>query len=143
MPCFRPCPSCDRHIRNDEGVCPFCLTATPEGFDVCKARGTTSANSRAAALFLGASVVTSAGCGDQAGPQTGAAGSTSSAAASTTGAGPSSAAASTTGTGPSLQHEPAYRAVPPYSPVPVRERDCNPPFTVDEKGKKTPKPYCQ
>ena len=134
MPCFRPCPSCDRHIRNDEGVCPFCLTATPEGFDVCKARGATPATSRAAALFLGASVVTSAGCGDQAGPQTGSAGSASSAAASTT---------SATGAGPGSQHEPAYRNVPPYSPVPVRERDCNPPFTVDEKGTKTPKPYCQ
>lgn len=64
MSCLKPCPSCQRHIRSTEAVCPFCGAATPEGFEVCAAKVGTGAGAgaatRAAVVFAGA--LTLAGC---------------------------------------------------------------------------------
>ena len=60
--CLSPCPSCARHIRADEGTCPFCGAATPEGFGACvRPAPAGPVLSRAAVLFMGATAV--AACG--------------------------------------------------------------------------------
>ncbi|MFO0670074.1 MAG: hypothetical protein U0235_10670 [Polyangiaceae bacterium] len=33
MPPLVPCPSCSRHLRADEGACPFCRAALPSDLD--------------------------------------------------------------------------------------------------------------
>lgn len=62
MSCLKPCPSCGRHIRSTEATCPFCGAGTPEGFEVCAAKGGSGAvaATRAAVVFAGA--LTLAGC---------------------------------------------------------------------------------
>jgi hypothetical protein len=60
--CLHPCPSCAQHLRASETVCPFCGASLPEGFGICAQpapRG--QPMSRAALLFVGATVAT--GCG--------------------------------------------------------------------------------
>jgi hypothetical protein len=60
--CLQPCPSCAQHLRTTETVCPFCDAALPPGWGVCAqpaARGRPM--SRAALLFVSATVATSCG----------------------------------------------------------------------------------
>jgi hypothetical protein len=63
--CFHPCPSCAQHLRADETTCPFCEAPLPAGFGACTpARGASGPPvSRAALLFVGATVA--AACGGQ------------------------------------------------------------------------------
>jgi hypothetical protein len=54
---FQACPACARHIKTDEAACPFCGSATPEGFStVAKPKGPAPL-SRAAILFMSATAV--------------------------------------------------------------------------------------
>jgi hypothetical protein len=60
--CLHPCPSCAQHLRPSETVCPFCQAALPAGFGACTRdapRGRPM--SRAALLFVGATVAASCG----------------------------------------------------------------------------------
>lgn len=61
--CLHPCPSCAQHLRATETVCPFCALALPEGFGVCAQRAGPRGRpmSRAALLFVGATVTASCG----------------------------------------------------------------------------------
>ena len=62
-----PCASCSRHIRADESACPFCHASVPLGFGAFEAEASARSSkagrplSRAAVLFVGASVA--AACG--------------------------------------------------------------------------------
>ena len=58
-----PCPACNRHVKIDAGVCPFCETALPESS--CNARPPSPARprlSRAARLLAGATLVGASAC---------------------------------------------------------------------------------
>jgi hypothetical protein len=58
-----PCPACNRHIKTDAGVCPFCEAALPESF--CEPPTATGARprlSRAARLLAGATLVGVSAC---------------------------------------------------------------------------------
>jgi len=70
--CLHPCPSCAQHLRATETVCPFCAAALPAGFGVCRQatgpRGRPA--SRAALLFVGATVAASCGGVTESGPGT-------------------------------------------------------------------------
>jgi hypothetical protein len=61
--CLHPCPSCAQHLRSTETVCPFCDAALPEGFGVCARSAGAQGRpmSRAALLFVGATVAASCG----------------------------------------------------------------------------------
>jgi hypothetical protein len=55
---LQPCPSCARHIKTEESLCPFCGQATPQGFSgLVRPRGPAPL-SRAAVLFMSATAVT-------------------------------------------------------------------------------------
>jgi len=62
-PCLHPCPSCAQHLRATETACPFCDAVLPEGFGVCRQQAGTGGRpmSRAALLFVGATVAASCG----------------------------------------------------------------------------------
>jgi len=58
-----PCPACNRHVKIDAGVCPFCEAALPESF--CKVPSPSPARprlSRAARLLAGATLVGASAC---------------------------------------------------------------------------------
>jgi hypothetical protein len=54
---LHPCPACARHIRAEEGTCPFCGEATPDGFGNIARAKLAAPMSRAAILFMGATAV--------------------------------------------------------------------------------------
>ncbi len=64
---FQACPACARHIKVEEGACPFCGARTPEGFANVVRPRVAAPLSRAAILFVSATAVTGAalatGCG--------------------------------------------------------------------------------
>jgi hypothetical protein len=55
---FQACPSCARHIKSEEALCPFCGSATPEGFGAIARPKGPAPLSRAAILFMSATAVT-------------------------------------------------------------------------------------
>ena len=64
---LRPCPTCERHVRDSETACPFCDAALPAHVSMTAA---TRRLGRAAAFVTGAALVAGAvagtsGCGDK------------------------------------------------------------------------------
>jgi hypothetical protein len=58
-----PCPACNRHVKTDASVCPFCEAALPESF--CATPPASAARprlSRAARLLAGATLVGVSAC---------------------------------------------------------------------------------
>lgn len=64
---FSPCPDCSRHVRIDDGACPFCGSEAPRPAPKVprRRRGRVT---RAALFFAG--VLGASACGDDAEPQT-------------------------------------------------------------------------
>jgi len=58
-----PCPACNRHVKTDAGVCPFCEAALPESFcEIPPASAARPRLSRAARLLAGATLVGVSAC---------------------------------------------------------------------------------
>lgn len=102
---FQPCSSCNRHIRSDEGSCPFCGTDVSEALSAAasapRARGHFG---RAALLAASTLAVAPAACSGTTTPGSGGQG-TGGAAAGTGGTG-----ADTGGTGGDMNTQPVYGA---------------------------------
>lgn len=70
MSCLHVCPSCERHVRSVETICPFCDATLPDDFGVCgEPRGTGRPLTRAAFILMSATALTA--CGKTAGPGAG------------------------------------------------------------------------
>jgi hypothetical protein len=62
-----PCPTCSRHVRRDEGACPFCETTLPASFarPVARPRPPRAVGRAVAFAFgVGAATVATGGCAD-------------------------------------------------------------------------------
>jgi hypothetical protein len=58
-----PCPACNRHVKTDAGVCPFCEAALPASFCATPPSDTARPRlSRAARLLAGATLVGASAC---------------------------------------------------------------------------------
>ena len=70
MSCLHVCPSCERHVRSVETICPFCDATLPDDFGVCgELCGIGRPLTRAAFILMSATALTA--CGKTAGPGAG------------------------------------------------------------------------
>jgi hypothetical protein len=93
-----PCPSCARHVRTDEGACPFCASPLPDDLAARAVPAAPRRLSRAAAFVFGATITTAA-CSGNVVQDVDGGGATGSGGSTTTGAGGTTTTTVTTGVG--------------------------------------------